>query len=89
MQILIYETEQFCKDPVNIVMTEKRFMVRRFWRMLIDQARKIFNEARADTERWLAAVPLPLETQIKDHKAPVAGETRCIGQGERTWWRHY
>ena len=71
LQLLIYETEQFCKDPVNIVMTEKRFMVRRFWRMLIDSARKIFNEARADTERWLAAVPLPLETQIKDHKAQL------------------
>ena len=71
LQILIYETEQFCRDPVNIVMTEKRFMVRRFWRMLIDSARKIFNEARADTERWLAAVPLPLETQIKDHKAQL------------------
>ena len=71
LQILIYETEQFCKDPVNIVMTEKRFMVRRFWRMLVDSARKIFNEARADTERWLAAVPLPLETRIKDHKAQL------------------
>ncbi len=71
LQILIYETEQFCRDPVNIVMTEKRFMVRRFWRMLVDSARNIFNEARADTERWLAAVPLPLETQIKDHKAQL------------------
>ena len=71
LQILIYETEQFCKDPVNIVMTEKRYMIRKFWRMLVDSARAIFNEARADTERWLAAVPLPLETQIKDHKAQL------------------
>ncbi len=71
LQLLVYETEQFCKDPVNMVMTEKRFMVRRFWRMLVEQARKIFNEARADTEQWLAAVPLPLETQIKDHKAQL------------------
>lgn len=71
LQTLVHETEQFCKDPVNIMMTEKRYMVRRFWRMLIDQARKIFNEARTDTERWLAAVPLPLETQIKDHKAQL------------------
>lgn len=80
LQILIYETEQFCKDPVNIVMTEKRFMVRRFWRMLIDQARKIFNEARADTERWLAAVPLPLETQIKDHKAQLQARLDALAK---------
>ena len=71
LQTLIKETEEFCKDPVNIVMTEKRFMVRRFWRMLVDQARQVFNEARADTDRWLTAVPLPLETQIKDHKAQL------------------
>ena len=71
LQILTYETEQFCKDPVNIVMTEKRFMVRRFWRMLVEAARKIFVGARADTERWLAEVPLPLESQIKDHKAQL------------------
>lgn len=71
LETLVFETQQFCKDPINIVMTEKRFMVRRFWRMLVDQARRIFNEARSETERWLAAVPLPLETQIKDHKAAL------------------
>ncbi|MEQ1515882.1 MAG: dynamin family protein [Usitatibacteraceae bacterium] len=71
LQLLITETEEFCKDPVNIVMTEKRWMVRRFWRMLVGQARVIFNEARADTDRWLTAVPLPLETQIRDHKAQL------------------
>jgi hypothetical protein len=71
LQLLISETEEFCKDPVNIVMTEKRYMVRRFWRMLVDQARLIFNEARADTDRWLTAVPMPLETQIRDHKTQL------------------
>ncbi len=71
LQVLISETEEFCKDPVNIVMTEKRYMVRRFWRLLVEQARRIFNEARADTDRWLTAVPLPLETQIRDHKAQL------------------
>ena len=71
LRTLISETEAFCNDPVNIVMTEKRYMVRRFWRLLVGQARQIFNEARADTDRWLTAVPLPLETQIRDHKAQL------------------
>ncbi|MEO8384716.1 MAG: dynamin family protein [Betaproteobacteria bacterium] len=71
LQILINETEAFCRDPVNIVMTEKRFMVRKFWRMLVDQARRIFNGARTDLDRWLTAVPLPLETQIRDHKVQL------------------
>ncbi len=68
LRTLIIETEEFCKNPINIMMTEKRFMVKRFWRMLVDQARLILNEARADTDRWLTAVPMPLETQIRDHK---------------------
>jgi Dynamin family len=79
LKLLVYETEQFCKDPVNIVMTEKRYMVRRFWRMLVDQSRKIFGEARADTERWLQNVPMPLETRIKDHKAHLEARLTSLG----------
>ncbi len=79
LKLLVYETEQFCKDPVNIVMTEKRYMVRRFWRMLVDQSRKIFNEARTETERWLQNVPLPLETRIKDHKAHLEARLASLG----------
>ena len=71
LKLLIHETEAFCKDPVNIVMTEKRFLVRRFWRMLVESAKRIFNEARVETEQWLLAVPLPLETQMKDHKTAL------------------
>ena len=80
LKLLVYETEQFCKDPVNIVMTAKQFMVRRFWRMLVEQARKIFAEARSDTERWLAAVPLPLETQIRDHKAQLEARLATLAK---------
>jgi hypothetical protein len=71
LKLLIYETERFCKDPVNILMTEKRFMVRRFWRILVEQSRQILYEARSQTENWLQTVPLPLETRIKDHKAQL------------------
>jgi hypothetical protein len=78
LSVLIHETEQFCKDPVNIVMTEKRFMVRKFWRQLVEESRIIFNEARANTERWLTAVPLPLETQIRDHKTQLEARVASL-----------
>ena len=68
---LITETEHFCTDPVNIMMTEKRYLVRRFWRQLVEQSKLIFNEARRNTERWIMEVPLPLETQIRDHKSQL------------------
>ncbi len=71
LKLLVYETESFCKDPVNIVMTEKRFLVRRFWRMLVEESRNIMSEARSVTDTWLQTVPLPLETRIKDHKTQL------------------
>jgi len=76
--VLIHETEQFCKDPINIVMTEKRFMVRKFWRQLVEESRIIFNQAPANTERWLTTVPLPLETQIRDHKAQLEARVASL-----------
>jgi hypothetical protein len=49
-------------------MTEKSFLVKRFYNRLVEQARNAFSVARTETDRWLTAVPLPLETQIRDHK---------------------
>lgn len=68
LKLLVFETEQFCNDPVNLYGTEKKWMIRRFWRMLVEEARQIFADARAETERWLNETPLPLETQMRDHK---------------------
>lgn len=68
LKLLMHETEEFCRDPVNVVMTEKSFLVKRFYNRLVEQARHVFSVARAETERWLTVVPLPLETQIRDHK---------------------
>jgi len=78
LAVLMHETQQFCKDPINIVMTEKRFMVRKFWRQLVEESKLIFIEARANTERWLTAVPLPLEMQIRDHKLQLEARVASL-----------
>jgi hypothetical protein len=68
LKLLVHETEAFARDPVNIIATEKHFLVKKFYRTLVNQARAIFTDAKIQTERWLQAVTLPLEVQIKDHK---------------------
>ena len=73
LQLLMHETQGFCRDPVN-VMTEKSFLVKRFYGSLVTQAQQLFADARAECERWLKMVPLPLEMQIKEHKNQL--ETR-------------
>jgi len=59
--------EAFCRDPVN-VMTEKHFLVRRFYNGLVTQAREVFGGARAEVDAWLKSALGPLSLQIKEHE---------------------
>ncbi|HLX22093.1 MAG TPA: dynamin family protein [Usitatibacter sp.] len=71
LQLLVMQTEQFVKDPVNIVVKEKHFVVKNFYNTLVKEARANFSSAKTQAERWVTAVVLPLEVQIKDHKAQL------------------
>ena len=71
LQLLVMQTEQFVKDPVNVVVKEKHFVVKNFYNTLVKEARKNFADAKTQAERWIQAVVLPLEVQIKDHKAQL------------------
>lgn len=70
LKLLVHETEAFARDPVNVA-HYKGPLVRKFYGTLVKQARGIFTDARNQTERWMQAVTLPLEVQIKDHKAQL------------------
>ena len=67
LEALTKETEAFCKDPANL-MLEKRFMIRRFYAGLAEEARKAFNLARQEAERWLRIALDPIMTRIREHK---------------------
>lgn len=67
LKALVTETDLFCRDPANI-MLEKRFMIRRFYAGLVDQARKAFALARTESERWLRISLDPVMTRIREHK---------------------
>jgi len=50
-------------------MLEKRFiMIRRFYAGLAEEARKAFDLARTDAERWLRIALDPVMTRIREHK---------------------
>jgi len=70
LKLLVHETEAFARDPVNVA-HYKGPMVRKFHNTLVKQARSAFSDAKSQTERWVQAVTLPLEVQIKDHKAQL------------------
>lgn len=67
MKGLKQTTEKFCRDPVN-VMTEKHFLVRRFYNGLVSEARDVFQDVRKDLEAWLKNALTPISTQLKEHQ---------------------
>jgi dynamin family protein len=71
LQLLVHQTDAFVKDPINVVMKEKHFVVKNFYATLVKEARRNFGDAKTQAERWIQAVVLPLEVQIKDHKAQL------------------
>ena len=71
LQLLVHQTEAFVKDPLNVFGKEKHFVVKNFYATLVKAARGSYLEAKNQSERWAQAVVLPLEVQIKDHKAQL------------------
>ncbi len=67
MHSLHQSTERFCKDPVN-VMTEKHFLVRRFYGGLVAHARELFTQLRLELDAWVNSALTPLSMQLKEHQ---------------------
>jgi hypothetical protein len=67
LKVLMQETDAFCRDPANLLL-EKKFMIRRFYAGLAEAARKAFNLARTEAERWLRIALDPVMTRIREHK---------------------
>jgi hypothetical protein len=70
LRLLVHDTEAFCRDPINVG-TYKSFLVKKFYGSLVAQARTIFLDAKGQSERWVQAVTMPLEAQIRDHKVQL------------------
>jgi hypothetical protein len=68
MHTLQERTEEFCRSPVNVLGREKRFVIRRFHRELVDQGLKLFVNVRSDLEGWLKGALTPLSMQLQEHQ---------------------
>ena len=60
-------TEEFCASPVSIL-TEKHFLIRRFFLGLGVQIQNIFEQSHMDCNRWLNQIIGDLKNQIIEHK---------------------
>lgn len=70
MKALVKITDDFCTDPIN-VLTEKHFLIRRFFLGLGTQMQKIFAQAEKDCEHWQHNVLSELISQMSEHKTSL------------------
>ena len=70
-------TTDFCTDPIN-VLTEKHFLIRKFFLGLGMQMQKIFELAEKDCQRWLEDVLGQLKKQMNDHKDRLDERTKNL-----------
>jgi len=50
------------------VMTEKHFLVRRFYNGLVAHARELFSQLRLELDTWVSSALMPLSLQLKEHQ---------------------
>lgn len=70
IQALEKITDEFCTSPVNLL-TEKHFLIRKFFLGLGVQIQAIFEQAHLDCTRWLNQVLAELKNQISVHKTAL------------------
>jgi gas vesicle protein len=69
----------FCADPLNM-MTEKHFLIRKFFHSMGNQMQRIFEQTHKNTQRWLQDVLAPLKKQIAEHKDALQKRTESLMQ---------
>jgi hypothetical protein len=79
MQSLEKVTDEFCTDPLN-VLTEKRFLIRKFYLGLGAQIQAAFEQSHADCNQWLNTVIGELKTQINAHKKSLDKRAESLMQ---------
>jgi hypothetical protein len=77
MKALEKITDDFCADPVN-VLTEKHFLIRKFFLGLGTQTQKIFEQTEKNCERWIEDVLGKLKTQMTQHKDNLDQRTKNL-----------
>jgi hypothetical protein len=74
--------DEFCADPVN-VMTEKHFLVRKFFLGLGQQIKETFSQAHQEAQRWIQNILEPLRLQIEDHQTALDGRMESLMQAHQ------
>ena len=77
MKALEKITNDFCSDPINLL-TEKHFLIRKFFLGLGTQTKHIFAQTEADCKRWIEDILNVLIAQMNEHKNSLEQRTQNL-----------
>ena len=77
MKALEKITNDFCSDPINLL-TEKHFLIRKFFLGLGTQTKQIFAQTEADCKRWIEDILNVLIAQMNEHKSSLEQRTQNL-----------
>lgn len=83
MQVLQNLTDNFCADPVNLL-SEKHFVIRKFFLGLGAQTKIIFEQMLSDCNRWLKLVITELQAQINTYKIALDKRAESLMQSHNS-----
>ena len=75
--VLAQEAEVFRKSP-RTTMTEQHFVVKRYFRTIVDRARHIFREAQREAREWLDHALDPLTIEVKEYRGALSQQIRDL-----------
>ncbi|BAN68282.1 dynamin family protein [endosymbiont of unidentified scaly snail isolate Monju] len=75
--MLHQEAEVFRKSP-RTTMTEQHFVVKRYFRTIVDRARHIFREAHREAREWLEHALDPLTVEVKEYRGAISQQIRDL-----------
>ena len=86
LDLLRREAELF-RNSARTTMTEKHFVVQRYFRTIVDRAHRIFREAHREAHEWLDRALDPLTIEVREYRSTLSQQIldlKHAGQSRKT-----
>ncbi len=69
---LLHKEAEVFRNSTRTAMTEKHFVVQRYFRTIVDRAHRIFREAQREARDWLEHALDPLTIEVKEYRGTIS-----------------
>jgi len=69
---LLHQEAEVFRNSTLTTMTEKHFVVQRYFRTIVDRAHRIFRDAQRDSRDWLEHALDPLTIEVKEYRGTIS-----------------